>query len=153
MKQKTPPKDTATFHYKNLNPKDRFTGDCVIRAIAAVTGKSWNEVFDALVSIARKEKRLPNDRLVLSKYMKTLGWSKMKSPRHEDNTKYTGKQFCHQLQEDQFPLTGNDSGSIPPILASIGSLHITAIIHGKVQDTWDCTGNCIGNYWLPYGQG
>ena len=32
------PKETATFHFHNENPKGRRTGDCVIRAIGKASG-------------------------------------------------------------------------------------------------------------------
>ena len=37
----------------NNNPKRKKTSDCVIRSIAYALDKSWYEVFDELVIIAR----------------------------------------------------------------------------------------------------
>ena len=43
------------FEYFQPNPKENKTTDCTIRAICAVTGLSWYEVFDKVVAEARKE--------------------------------------------------------------------------------------------------
>ena len=32
-------------------------------------------------------------------------------------------------------------------IAHIGGHHIIAIVDKKVNDTWDSTDGCIGNYW------
>lgn len=43
-------------YYKefNPNPLGKEVGDCQIRALCAVTGKSWYEIYDMLVAYGRK---------------------------------------------------------------------------------------------------
>ena len=53
-------KDTKWFKFHNANPKNRRSGDCVIRAISTATGKSWEEVLTDLCKLALQEKRIPN---------------------------------------------------------------------------------------------
>lgn len=94
------------------------------------------------------------DKKGIETYLKEQGFTKCKQPRKYDRTKYTGKEFCKVLQAfGKDPATyGNEIGdgiiSAPRIVASIGGHHITAIINGKVNDIWDCTGKSIGNYWF-----
>lgn len=128
--------DTETFHFYNANPKNHRTGDCVIRAIATATGKSWDEVLIGLTETALKHKQSPCDAACYDKYLKSIGWVKHKQPRNLiDNTKFTGEEFCRIFAKDE------------PIIANIGGHHIVCIKERKVWDIWDSTGGCIGNYW------
>ena len=142
--------DTKTFHYHNENPKNRITGDCTFRAIATVTGKSWADVVMEMAQLSVETGYAINDKKGIRRYMESLGWVKRKQPRKDDNTKYTGREFC-ELQQ-KYLNTGVkviDGIDINPcILANIGGEHIVAIIDGKVNDIWNSTGKCIGNYWV-----
>lgn len=35
--------DTSVFHYFNANPKNKFGGDCVVRAITTALGQPWEQ--------------------------------------------------------------------------------------------------------------
>ena len=142
--------DTNTFHYHNENPKNRITGDCTFRAIATATEKSWEDVVMEMAKLSVETGYAINDKKGIEKYMEKLGWVKKKQPRKYNNTKYTGKEFC-EIQQKYLD-TGVkiiDGINIDShILASIGGHHIVAIVSGKVNDIWDSTGGCIGNYWV-----
>lgn len=127
--------NTAVFIYHNENPKNRITGDCTFRAVARATGKSWAEVVREMAEVSIKTGYAINDKKGIAKYMESIGWVKMAQPRKADKSKYTGAEFCR---------------SNPNItcVASIGGHHVTAIVDGKINDIWDCSGKCIGNYWI-----
>ena len=72
----------------------------------------------------------------MEKYLASKGWIKHKQPRKADNTKYTGKEFCKLLADKN-----------KRYICNIGGHHMVAIVNGKVNDIWDSTGGCIGNYW------
>ena len=127
--------DTSVFHYHNENPKNRITGDCTFRAIARATGKSWEEVVRKMAEMSIKTGYAVNDKKGIEKYMESIGWIKMPQPRKADGTKYTGAEFAKKNQ-------GNRR------VCMIGGHHVTCIIEGKVNDIWDCTNKCIGNYWI-----
>ena len=141
MKRQDKYKDTATFHFHNQNPKNRFTCDCVKRAISFATGIPYNEVVMALADYQCQTGLDESEKRLYERYLKALGWVKHPQPRKDDGTKYTGAQFCKHLK------TLNPG----KIIAHIGGHHIVAIspIEGryKVCDTWDSTKGCIGNYW------
>lgn len=143
MAKRNIPHNTETFEYVNVNPKDKTTGDCVLRAIAGATGKDWDEVLDDLVSLAHKYKLMPNDTKLYGRYLDSLGYIKEKQPRKADGRKYTGSEFCRYLDSHE---AGVD------VLAHIGGHHIVhiACIDGryKVVDTWNSTEYTIGNYWI-----
>lgn len=135
------PNDTEYFRYYNANPKDRRTGDCVLRAISLSTGKTWDEVLDGLVEIAHKYKVMVNDTPCYDRYLQSLGYTKMTQPRKKDNTKYTGEEFCRDYL-GKFRLGEYD------VVAHIGGHHIVAIVDCKVVDIWNSTYKTIGNYWI-----
>lgn len=126
--------NTGTFVYYNANPKNRLTDDCIFRAISLATGYDWEEIVKMYYEIVIATGYDGNQ--TVDKLMDKLGWVKHKQPRKPDNTKYTGKEFCRELV---------DIGE--RYVANIGGYHMVAIICGRVNDTWDSTDGCIGNYW------
>lgn len=146
------PKETNTFHFHNENPKGKRTGDCTLRAIAAATGKSWDEVLDGVCEIAHKFKLMPGDDKCYGRYLESLGWVKNKQPRKWDNTKYTGAEWCEEITEDYERGFSRATIFADNVIAHIGGHHIVCIKLDeddkfKVFDTWNSTGGCIGVYW------
>jgi len=137
--------DTKTFHFYNANPKGRITGDCRIRAIATATGEKYNNVVLALalIQIATGYDQCANQGIDI--LMDSLGWKKQKQPRKANGKKYTGKEFCRIQQKG---VSENGIVISPRIFCNIGGHHEVAIVDGKVNDIWDSTDGCIGNYWV-----
>ena len=135
--------DTKTFHYYNANPKNRITTDCVIRALSTAMDKDYNEVVMELAEMQCKTGYDDGDTKLIDKYLQSKGWVKNKQPRKEDGTKYTGKEWCLEMQEDYDWIIGKKKN----VIANIGGHHIVAIVDGQVWDIWDSTDKCIGNYW------
>lgn len=134
MKREDKYKETDTFHFYNANPKNRITGDCTFRAIATATGKAWGDVVMEMAEMSVKTGYAINDKKGIERYMKQIGWVKHPQPRKWDNTKYTGKEFCREFEPNK-------------VVANIGGNHVVAIMDGKINDIWDSTDGCIGNYW------
>ena len=140
--------DTDTFTFKNVNPRNRITGDCAFRAIANGLEKPWVEFVMEMAELSCKTGYAINDNKGIERYLKEQGWKKQKQPRKADNTKYTGKEFCYMIQG--YSVDRNDE-FIPisdRIVANIGGKHMVAIIDGKGEDIWNSTGGTIGNYWI-----
>lgn len=133
--------DTQTFHYHNQNPKNRFTGDCRIRAISTACQIPYNQVVMDLAKIQCETGYDQTCNQGLDILLKQYGWVKCRQPRKFDDTKYTGNEYCKLIQKGK--ITFGDR-----IIANIGGHHIVAIIDGKIWDTWDSTDGCIGNYWV-----
>lgn len=148
MRRQDKYKDTETFHFYNANPHNRFTTDCVIRAISTATRIPYNTVVMELAKIQCETGFDDGDAKVYGKYLEQLGWKKMKQPRKSDNTKYTGKEFCKELMRYDSNIASDEDFDITRVIAHIGGNHIVAIIEGQVNDTWDSTAGCIGNYWV-----
>ena len=49
------------YKYYNANSQGRFVNDCVIRAIAVAENKTWDETYDDLSRIAKKNGILLDD--------------------------------------------------------------------------------------------
>lgn len=128
--------ETKTFHYYNANPKNRITADCVFRAFTLALQQDYNETVMEMAELMCKTGYAMNDKKGEEQYLKLKGWTKHKQPKKEDGTKYTGVEFCELLADKN-----------KTYIASIGSHHVVAIVDGKVNDIWDSTGGCIGNYW------
>lgn len=134
--------DTNTFTFYNRNPHNRFTSDCVIRAISTATGKPYEDVVVLLAGIQCKTGFCMNDRYGYGKLLTLYGWKMHKQPRKANGRKYTGKEFCKALKSRNLNVDHSEK-----IIAHIGTSHIVAIMDYKVLDTWDSTDGCIGNYW------
>lgn len=140
MKRQEKFKNTATFTFYNANPKNRITGDCVVRAIATATEIPYNDVVQGMTEIYIKTGYVWNDSKGIAKYMEAIGWTKHKQPKKPDGTKYTGAEFCRRIQKG--------AENLGAVVANIGGHHTVAIIDGVIFDTWDSTRGCIGNYWV-----
>lgn len=128
--------DTSTFHYFNANPKNRVTDDCVIRAISTALNQDYNKTLMELVELSIKTGYMLNCKECYGKYLEQKGWKKCKQPRRANNTKYTGIEFCKQIADKK-----------RTYIAHIGGNHIVAILNGKVNDIWNSTDGCVGNFW------
>ena len=120
------------------------TGDCVCRAIAIVTGKPYREVYDSLINTAssfRQTKRVRGshprtgiNRKIYEAYLKSLGfrWTATMS---------IGSGCKVHLKASELP-----QGKLIIRL----SKHLTAVIDGVINDTYDCSRDetrCVYGYW------
>lgn len=133
--------DTEVFKLFNANPKKRNTGDCVIRALSVALDKSYFDVLTDLQVLQQRNFYDIGDPKLYGKYLESLGWKKQKQPRQDNNRKYTGVMWCRFIKFWR-------NQKYNRMIAHIGGNHIVAIIDGKIIDTWDSSGGCIGNYWV-----
>lgn len=154
MKRQERFNNTWCFNYKNVNPKNRITGDCVFRAFTLAMNQDYNETVMEMAELMCKTGFAMNDKKGEEKYLKQKGWIKMSQPRKQDGTKYTGMEFCRVLQKHMSDESkqGNEIKDgifiSHNIIAKIGSHHVVAIMDGVINDIWDCSSKAIGNYWI-----
>ena len=132
--------ETSTFHFFNANPKGRYTGDCVYRALTVATGRKWEEVIFACAVMAVKTGFSPACKENYGRVLEQMGFQKCKQPRKGSGRKYTGREFCKELADPE-----------AVYVAHIGGHHVVAIKGSKVWDIWNSTDGCIGNYWVKGG--
>ena len=127
-------------------------GDCVVRSIAIVSGLPYQKIYDDLykaneefrttsrTKLAKNLKqkndspRTGTHRIVLKKYLKKLGWK-------WTPTMFIGQGCKVHLKKEELPY-----GSL---IVSC-SKHITVVINGVLNDTYDCSRNgtrCVYGYW------
>jgi len=128
------------------------TGDCVVRSIAIATGISYQKIYQDLYDANEKFRiksrsklakslikkndspRTGTHRAVLKKYLKQLGWK-------WTPTMFIGQGCKVHLKKEELP---NDT-----LIVSC-SKHITVVINGVLNDTYDCSRNgtrCVYGYW------
>lgn len=138
------PNETPTYHFYNANPKGRRTTDCVIRSICTALEQDYNKTVIELAELQCSTGYDDGDKKLYDKYLQSKGWQKHQQPRKWDNTKYTGDEWCGEVQA---VIRRDRSTPWRRMVANIGGGHIVAIMDGKIYDTWDSGDGCIGNYW------
>lgn len=107
------------FKYLNVNPLDMKESDCVVRAISSASGYSYAEIQDKLYYIS---KIFDCDELCVSCYKHLL----------ENVFKYD-REYCRGMTTREFC----EEHPYGTYLVRIQG-HLTTIIDGDVNDTWDC---------------
>lgn len=106
----------------NPNPLGRQTGDCVVRAVAIATDRSWRETFRGLCRIGEIEGDLPNSDMVWGFYLKNRGAKQFLLPESCPEC-ITVQAFCERYPEGVYVI---GTGS-----------HAVAVIDGDWYDSWD----------------
>lgn len=121
------------------------TGDCVTRSIAIATGKTYQEVYDALNHLAMRERigrrqrkrsssRTGVFRNTYQRYLESLGW-------HWTSTMRIGSGCQVHLRASELP-----QGTLVVKV----SRHLTAVIDGVIYDTHNCSRGgtrCVYGYF------
>lgn len=105
------------YQFYNANAINRYTDDCVVRAISCALEKSWDEVYDYLSDLAQLEGTLFD--------------------KKEFVIKYLDKTF-HRLY-GVYGSIGEVSGMFPNSTLLIASnSHLVCSKNGVIYDTFDC---------------
>lgn len=129
--------------FNNLNSKGKLVGDCLIRAVANVTGTSWDEAVDGLGQSALSMNRIfLNVPLVFEHYLQKNGF--MRYPQVSINNQYlTCDEFCSYAS-----LRFNNE----PILLYAGRSHVVALKKKDgnylIHDTWDSSEKVAGSFYV-----
>ena len=110
------------YIHANPNPYGAYVEDCVIRAIAIVTDRSWDEVAIYLFLQAFIMKNMPSVDNVWGNYLRSIGFRRYALPNTCPDC-YTVRDFC------------NDN-PIGIFILATGS-HVIAVINGNYYDAWD----------------
>lgn len=106
----------------NPNPIGAYVEDCVVRAIAIVTGRSWDDVYAHLCIQGYMMKNMPSVNKVWGTYLTSIGFERKTLPSDCPNC-YTIRDFCEEHKDGRY------------ILAT-GS-HVVAVVDGNYCDAWD----------------
>lgn len=120
------------YVFYNPNPNGAYVEDCVVRAIAKVTNRSWDDVYAHLCLQGYLMKNMPSVNKVWGTYLSSIGFSRYHLPTVCPDC-YTVRDFVKD----------NPIGTF--ILAT-GS-HVIAVIDGDYFDTWDSGDELPTSVW------
>ena len=123
------------YENKNVNPKNRKTGDCVVRAIAWASGTPYVEVYKDLFEISLKTGYILNEKRTYEKLLEVYGFVKYQQPRKHDNSKFAIAEIDKLISNKDVAIVSCAN-------------HLTCVLDGYLVDTWDCRHKTIGNYYL-----
>jgi hypothetical protein len=132
-----------------------FAGDCVTRSIAIITGKPYQEVYDAINELS-KSKKLGSE-LVKTKYGNS--YQKVSSARN-GVPRHVYDEYLKSLGYKWIPTMKIGSGCYVHLCKEelpLGRLlvrvshHLTAVIDGVIYDNHDCSRGgmrCVYGYYI-----
>lgn len=123
----------ARWVYYNANGRGRRTGDCVIRAVCAATGKSWDEVYTSVALLGYALEDMPSANHVWRTYLKSLGFKRRTIP-DTCPACYTVGDFADDHPRGTYIL-------------GTGSHAVAVLPGGIVADTWDSSGEPVLYYY------
>lgn len=126
------------FELKNVNPKNRKTGDCSTRALVGTLDISYEEALRKQVEVSLKTFYDPTSKQVMEKVLAEYGYIKMAQPRMPNGSKYRVYELDKILTSKQLQ---------EGVLVTVANHH-TCIVNGVVQDIWDCRHKSVGNYYI-----
>lgn len=127
------------YNYININPKGKYGGDCVIRAIALACDQSWEQTVREMTEFGIKKGLVLNDKKLYPLYLEHKGFKKMSEPHYVDKTKMSVREWVTHR---------GIAWREHKIIVNVGSHHLSAIIDGKINDTWDCSDNTMHTWWV-----
>ena len=116
----------------NLNPSGKRVGDCVIRAIARATGRSWAEAYTGLCAAGLELCDMPSANAVWGAYLRRHGFRRHILPDTCPDC-YTVEDFCREHPEGLY------------VLAISG--HVVCVDNGDWYDSWDSGRETPVYYW------
>ena len=124
------------YVFYNPNPAGQRVGDCVIRAISKITGKSWGETYIAIAVQGYNLYDMPSSNNVWAAYLRSLGFKRFVIPDTCPDC-YTVKDFCIDNPQGAF-------------LLATGS-HVVPVIDGDYYDAWDSGAEVPIYFWTKEG--
>ena len=122
----------------NPNPNGMFVEDCVVRAIAIATNRSWDDVYVHICLQGWIVKNMPSVNSVWGRYLNSIGFEKLYLADQCPNC-YTVRDFCRDNPYGIF------------ILAT-GS-HVICVIDGDYYDAWDSGDEVPTSVWRRMSDG
>lgn len=127
---------TASFIYYNANSRNKFTGDCVKRAISFALGLDYDQVAREL-NAAKKvnNEQQFNTMRNITKYLKSKGYSQQMM-----NKSQTLGDFSAEHPEGTFICHTRSSGG--------HDSHLVAVQDGNIYDSWNSSDQIVQSYWI-----
>lgn len=117
------------YVYYNANPNDRHISDCVVRSLSVLTNRTWNDVFDELSDLAGDVGQMFDRVEFVEDYLDN------RYPRECHYAKTIG-EFAKEYPVGRYAVSTNG--------------HLSAIIDGKIIDTFDPSNRVMRCAWRVY---
>lgn len=124
------------FKEYNPNPSGLNVGDCVIRAISALFGISWDEAYLKMMCQGFLMKDMPSANRVWGEFLRKQNYKRFIIPDTCPEC-YTVREFCNDHPKGQYML---GTGS-----------HVLAVIDGDYYDSWDSGKEVPIYFWRRNG--
>ena len=115
------------YKYYNANALNRYTDDCVIRAISCATNRSWDYVYDYLSDIAQYEGTLFDKKDFVINYLD-------RTYKRLDGIRGSVVEVSGMFPNNTLLITMRG--------------HIVCSKNGVIYDTFDCTDREVESVWL-----
>lgn len=120
------------YKFYNPNPRGKFVGDCVIRAICKIEESDWDSVYLDICMVGFKKKDMPSDNDIWELYLYNKGYRRGVLPDTCPDC-YTVDKFCQEHPKGKYLLaTGR---------------HVVAVVDGDYYDAWDSGKEVPVYYW------
>ena len=116
----------------NPNPLSKSVGDCVVRALCAATGRSWEGIYTALCVEGMRMGDMPSANAVWSALLRDLGYRRGVLPAKCPDC-YTVFDFARENPRGVF------------VLALSG--HVVTVVDGNWWDAWDSSNETPLYFW------
>jgi len=117
--------------YANPNPCRQEEPDCVVRAIAIATGKTWDEVHWDLCQMSHEHCTMPSVNWLWGEYLKQCGFERFNLPNACPEC-MTVREFTKKYPKGTYVIgTGH---------------HAVAVRNGNHIDSWD-SGDEVATYF------
>ena len=126
-------KSGKVFHYYNCNPQDRFTDDCVVRAVCTLMSIPWDVAMIELANSAIETGYMLNTPENYGQYLEYRGYKRHKQPTNNDGTKLKFKDFVKRFNGRA--------------VVNCGKGHVTYVENNSAWDVWDVSNEIVGVYW------
>lgn len=120
------------WHRFNPNPRGSSVGDCVVRAVAAATGQSWERAYIALALTGYALGDMPSANRTWGAYLQKRGFKRC-LVEADCTTCYTVADFAREYPRGVY------------VLGCSG--HVLTVIDGEWWDSWDSGAECPIYYW------
>ena len=116
----------------NPNPLGKQTGDCVVRAIAIATGKSWRDTYRELCKVGEIECDMPSSNFVWGVYLRRRGAKQFLLPESCPSC-ITVRAFAQRYPEGIYVIGTGD--------------HAVTVMDGNWYDSWNSEGEIPTYFW------
>jgi hypothetical protein len=120
--------------YFNPNPLKKENGDCVVRAICAISGESWDNVYKDLCSIGFELKAMPNDKETWKSYLIQNGYVRYSISNKKGSKRPTVNEMAVKSKKEGAFLCET-------------AHHLVTVKDGAILDIWDCGEKSLYGYW------